>query len=1143
MAKMASMEKIKSARLSARASLRAVEENNKQIKALMRERYQCTGYAFVTFNKYQVAQAVLRELPKAWMGRKMQQRVSYLFGGHMQVVRAPEPADVIWENLQYSPREQIVRQVISTTFCLLLVLVGTVTIFVANLYVAPGMRSEGELSGATFLVLYLSSILLLAAGHIIVFAAVPFLAFAIERPHTNAAREMSIMVKLSLFMIINTVTCGLLFLLPYFKTNLNKNPNYSFSPGWYVTGGQTVLMMILGDLLVVNLGLDLFRPADLIRRRMARFAKTQGQMNELYACPGEGVLPFRLCVMCKSMVVGTMFSFAMPVLHIVIAAYMWMGHWVDRYTFLRRVTPPPASHELSQMGLILTYFLPIAVLLHGFMAVRFLSDICRREGLGSLGEEVEGWLNLTAFAAQGGGSASRSMLSCGAMVEDAQASCIDLDAHFPEQGDDFISAPVSSLTNIFSLGDTVAKEAVASVAGVPLSDARIDLSCWLRNATVEALYYESSYSGHGLNVSAAICVDTSASSGSCSLQMEQSGAYIFLIVNASFWGIILVLFIINNVGFFRRRLVQERLERMKILKTSAHLDLWRFLVQRDVRDPKIKPAPPNAQVRAPQRQRSSAADPIGGGGHRHTGSGGLGGGGSRGLGDGASGSPKTDPPSSPRNAIRQKLGSLRKLGGSSNSLATLGEPVVASASGGESVGGAGGAQQPGTPSAPPQLKNDALMYLPPLTVHLLNSYYDNSNTSNRMLASYLEHYVAQPILSAPSAASLLPPSGKDGATGGGLLMRKSGCGSALAADVPAHFKVPELPEGWRGPGPSVYESVYENVSEGVGRASATLYDGTSSLLKSGSKLSTAAGAMAVQGGLTAGGTLLSGGAKVMHTSASATGRVVTSASAAGRTMLKSGAGAARVTSSGIHGASQGAAEVTIKLQDNVKKLKLQLALLEGQLNSVFTPRGSSGGGSSSFRSSLRRSREGSTVGLTLRRRERSESSDDAAANSFDGPGRPGLDVQSSNESIDDSTTSGRISGEANGSPADGRSGVGAADGSDGGSPDDGASSSDKDSEPDEPDEPDDADDVPSTSGDDDSFKARSGNGSFNAALPKSKASAPQSPGTCRGVGASEDAGGQAAASEPDEVVDRVAVTEELGLQATVREAKNSSLDL
>ena len=60
-------------------------------------------------------------------------------------------------------------------------------------------------------------------------------------------------------------------------------------------------------------------------------------------------------------------------------------------------------------------------------------------------------------------------------------------------------------------------------------------------------------------------------------------------------------------------------------------------------------------------------------------------------------------------------------------------------------------------AAPPQLKNDALMYLPPLTVHLLNSYYDNSNTSNRMLASYLQHYVANPILAhAETQDDLIP---------------------------------------------------------------------------------------------------------------------------------------------------------------------------------------------------------------------------------------------------------------------------------------------------------------------------------------------------------------------------------------------------
>ena len=113
MGMLAHKDKIIRARQRARASLRAVEENNRSIKQLMRERYTCTGYAFVTFNKYQVAQAVLVELPKRLQGHKMQTRVSYLFGGHMRVRRAPEPADIIWENLQYSRRQQIARQVCS----------------------------------------------------------------------------------------------------------------------------------------------------------------------------------------------------------------------------------------------------------------------------------------------------------------------------------------------------------------------------------------------------------------------------------------------------------------------------------------------------------------------------------------------------------------------------------------------------------------------------------------------------------------------------------------------------------------------------------------------------------------------------------------------------------------------------------------------------------------------------------------------------------------------------------------------------------------------------------------------------------------------------------------------------------------------
>ena len=69
-----------------------------------------------------------------------------------------------------------------------------------------------------------------------------------------------------------------------------------------------------------------------------------------------------------------MFSFALPVLHLVVAFYMFCAQWVDRKTFLRRVTPPPSTHEM-QMGLLITYIFPIAILLHSGMALKFLADI------------------------------------------------------------------------------------------------------------------------------------------------------------------------------------------------------------------------------------------------------------------------------------------------------------------------------------------------------------------------------------------------------------------------------------------------------------------------------------------------------------------------------------------------------------------------------------------------------------------------------------------------------------------------------------------------------------------------------------------------------------------------------------------------
>jgi hypothetical protein len=74
-------------------------------------------------------------------------------------------------------------------------------------------------------------------------------------------------------------------------------------------------------------------------------------------------------------VVGLMFSFAIPLLYLLIFFYLWSAHWVDRYTFLRRLTPPPVTHD-GLMEVNLNYIFPVAIMLHLVMSVIFFNDIC-----------------------------------------------------------------------------------------------------------------------------------------------------------------------------------------------------------------------------------------------------------------------------------------------------------------------------------------------------------------------------------------------------------------------------------------------------------------------------------------------------------------------------------------------------------------------------------------------------------------------------------------------------------------------------------------------------------------------------------------------------------------------------------------------
>mmetsp|Transcript_23766 Transcript_23766/g.72675 ORF Transcript_23766/g.72675 Transcript_23766/m.72675 type:complete len:693 (+) Transcript_23766:82-2160(+) len=270
---------INKARQSAKRALHDLDSHRRKSKKLMSARYHCTGYAFVTFNESTTATCVVEEMAHG-------HAFSRVFGGGLIVQRAPEPGDVIWENLQYSPRKQLLRQALSLAVLTLLLLVSVtlltgVNLFQSNVdFISKGLLERSfdfipaEPSFLEFVLLQLVQNSLIIVGYVSVFVAVPLLAHLVERPHTNGEREAMMMMKLAFFNCGITITS--VSVMAWVGTQANSHPDGSFKREWYPLGMSLILNTLIADVFLIQIGMDLIRPQDLLRRHLlAKRAKTQ----------------------------------------------------------------------------------------------------------------------------------------------------------------------------------------------------------------------------------------------------------------------------------------------------------------------------------------------------------------------------------------------------------------------------------------------------------------------------------------------------------------------------------------------------------------------------------------------------------------------------------------------------------------------------------------------------------------------------------------------------------------------------------------------------------------------------------------------------------------------------------------------------
>lgn len=301
-------------------------------------------------------------------------------GKRISAKRAPEPSDVLWQNLAAGPRERWWRQLRTSLVVLMLALIGTV-IIAAIIYINreggmfqeainPTLESQSGLNALVLaLLLQLVMVIPVTLGNGLIFWTVPAIADRTERHHTHGALELSIALKCTFFQVLNTVAAAAVFYLdPYIQSTCGMRQ-------WYSLGGSLIVNILFGDFIFIQVLMDCIK-VDVIAARtcIARTAKSQYEMNQIYAAPAGIYLAFRMQQAGKYLVLAPMFGSSIPALFLVAAAYFWLGSWIDRYNLLRRLAPPPATDERLTRAATL-YIFPMGVVAHILMALAFFYQL------------------------------------------------------------------------------------------------------------------------------------------------------------------------------------------------------------------------------------------------------------------------------------------------------------------------------------------------------------------------------------------------------------------------------------------------------------------------------------------------------------------------------------------------------------------------------------------------------------------------------------------------------------------------------------------------------------------------------------------------------------------------------------------------
>ena len=125
------------------------------------------------------------------------------------------------------------------------------------------------------------------------------LSVLLERPHFFYQREMTVFLKLTFFQVFNVLFCMVTML---YRDGIDGfvAAGDQTTRGWLANAAPLLVNVLLGDMVVINIGIDCGRPDVFIMRNfIAPRCKTQSKMNRAYIVDADVYLAFRLQLVAK----------------------------------------------------------------------------------------------------------------------------------------------------------------------------------------------------------------------------------------------------------------------------------------------------------------------------------------------------------------------------------------------------------------------------------------------------------------------------------------------------------------------------------------------------------------------------------------------------------------------------------------------------------------------------------------------------------------------------------------------------------------------------------------------------------------------------------------------------------------------------